>query len=72
MPWEQVGRDQWELASTNFSGKAVLNETNSGYIALVRVENTDFDMELLNRREFFESRREAKEFLEKHMKQEDH
>lgn len=67
MEWTQSGGSEWRLANPDFRGKAVLNETNEGYIALIRVEEKQFDMELLSEREFFESRQEAMKFLKDHM-----
>lgn len=70
MEWRQTKQYQWELAEQGFSGKARLQETNSGYIASIRVENTDFDMELLNERDFFERKKDAVKFLQEQMGQE--
>ncbi|MCJ7478813.1 MAG: hypothetical protein MUP63_01385 [Candidatus Nanohaloarchaeota archaeon QJJ-7] len=67
MEWVKAGKNEWRLSSPDFEGTAVLNQTNEGYIALVRVEEKQFDMELLNDREFFEKEEEAMEFLRDRM-----
>lgn len=67
MRWEQVEPGQWRLADPDMTGKAVLNETNSGFIASIRVEETNFDMELLSEREFFERKKDALRFLKERM-----
>ncbi|MDY6774319.1 MAG: hypothetical protein SVS85_03905 [Candidatus Nanohaloarchaea archaeon] len=51
----------------DFEGRAVLNQTNEGYIAAVKVEEKQFDMELLDEREFFANEDEALEFLKERM-----
>ncbi len=72
MPWTRVDGARWELAADGFTGKAVLQETNSGFIANIHVENTDFDMELVDERDFFESRDAAVEFLQRKMQEGDY
>ncbi len=67
MRWEQSEPGVWRLLADDFSGKAVLNETNSGYIAAITVSEEQFDMELLDEREFFPSKDEALGFLKEHM-----
>lgn len=67
MDWKKSGQGEWRLASSDFEGRAVLNETNEGFIASIEVKEDRFDMELLGEREFFESREEAEEFLKNHM-----
>lgn len=64
MEWKRRDDTTWEIADPDFDGKAMLKETNSGYIAAITVSETQFDMELLDEREFFESRREAMAFLQ--------
>lgn len=67
MDWMRVEPGRWQLAAPDFDGKAVLNETNSGYIASITVRETRFDMELLDDREFFPSKEDAIAFLRERM-----
>lgn len=67
MEWQQVDRYRWEVAEAGFQGQALLRETNNGFIASINVENTDFDMEMLNDREFFEKKQDAVAFLQQKM-----
>jgi len=69
MQWRQVGRYEWELVERGFSGEAILKETNHGVIASIVVRNEDFDMVLLEDREFFESVQDGVAFLEERMAQ---
>lgn len=70
MKWRQTKQNKWEVAEQGFTGHALLKETNSGYIVIITVENTDFDMELLNERDFFERKKDALKFLREKMEQE--
>lgn len=67
MRWEQAEPGVWRLLADDFSGKAVLNETNSGYIASITVSEEQFDMDLMDEREFFPSKDEALAFLKERM-----
>lgn len=70
MDWKQVSRHKWRLAEDGFSGRAILNETNSGFIAAITVEEDQFNMTLLDEREFFSSKQDALQYLEEKMRQE--
>jgi len=70
MEWRQTNRHRWEIAEQGFEGRALLQETNSGFIASITVTNTEFDMDLLDEREFFETKQDALRFLEERMAQE--
>lgn len=72
MGWTESRPGEWELVADSFSGKAVLNETNSGFIASLRVENDDFEMELAKEREFFQHRDDAEDFLQEQMQKHDY
>lgn len=67
MRWERVDSGEWRIAENGFSGRALLRETNSGFIASINVSEDQFDMELLDDRDFFESRDDALTFLEERM-----
>ncbi|MDY6769633.1 MAG: hypothetical protein SVU88_01535 [Candidatus Nanohaloarchaea archaeon] len=69
MDWTRVGNGEWQLADPDFDGTAALQETNQGYVAAISVTETQFDMELLDEREFFETRDAALEFLQEKMAQ---
>lgn len=69
MRWERVDSSEWRIAENGFSGRALLRETNSGFIASITVEEDQFDMELLDDRDFFESRDDALAFLKDRMEQ---
>lgn len=70
MEWKQTKRHKWVIAEQGFDGRALLQETNNGFIASITVENTEFDMELLDEREFFERKKDALAFLEEKMTKE--
>ncbi|MFB6240909.1 MAG: arginase family protein, partial [Gemmatimonadota bacterium] len=63
MDWAKAGSDEWRLASSDLEGAAAIQQTNQGYIASISVTEKQFDLELLDEREFFEKREEALEFL---------
>lgn len=67
MNWRQVKRHTWQLDESGYEGEARMKETNHGFIISITVKNTDFDMELLNERDFFEKKQDALGFLKKHM-----
>lgn len=69
MQWTRAGPDEWRLASSDLSGRAAIQETNQGYIASIAVTEDQFDMELLDEREFFEDREAALTFLQARMEQ---
>lgn len=70
MEWQRTDRHRWKIAEDGFEGDARLKETNHGYIASVTVENTEFEMELMDEREFFEKRKDALKFLKERMRRE--
>ncbi len=72
MTWTQTERHTWELATNGFDGTANLRETNSGFVASVQVENTQFDMELADERDFFERKKDAVNFLRDRMEKHDY
>lgn len=67
MQWTSAGDTEWRLASQGFEGRASLQETNQGYVATVKVNEKQFDMELMDEREFFEDKEEAIQFLKEKM-----
>ncbi|MDY6761711.1 MAG: hypothetical protein SVY41_01555 [Candidatus Nanohaloarchaea archaeon] len=69
MKWVQDGKDQWRLAEDGFSGRAALQQTNQGFVAAISVEEEQFDLELLDEREFFEKEDDARTYLQEKMEQ---
>ncbi len=67
MDWTKAGENEWRLASPDFTGRAVLQETNQGYIAAISVTEKQFDMELMDEREFFANREKAMAYLQEQM-----
>ncbi|MFB6265570.1 MAG: hypothetical protein ABEI07_00625 [Candidatus Nanohaloarchaea archaeon] len=67
MEWVRAGDGEWRLSSPDFEGRAILNQTNEGYIASIKVTEKQFDMELLEDRDFFETEEEALQFLKERM-----
>ncbi|MDY6776660.1 MAG: hypothetical protein SVQ76_00980 [Candidatus Nanohaloarchaea archaeon] len=67
MEWKKKKRGVWEGVDPDLEGKAVLKETNQGFIASITVEEKQFDMELMDEREFFSSKKEALKFLKERM-----
>ncbi|MDY6769092.1 MAG: hypothetical protein SVW02_03240 [Candidatus Nanohaloarchaea archaeon] len=67
MQWTKAGSDEWRLAEQGFEGRAAIQHTNQGFVAAISVTEKEFDIELLDEREFFENRDAARDFLQEKM-----
>ncbi|MDY6770263.1 MAG: hypothetical protein SVU88_04800 [Candidatus Nanohaloarchaea archaeon] len=59
MNWVRDGNNQWRLVEDGFSGTAAIQQTNQGFVAAITVQEEQFDLELLDEREFFEMEQDA-------------